>query len=121
MTTVLNYSPGQQATIIFQTLNALGERSDGYNDGYGNPPGQLPQITRIIFPNLSLASGYPQYMMRLDVGLFMAQFTLPTLASSVGTYIVDILFNNPNTGLYENDLILVNCQAPQGQYTASTF
>jgi hypothetical protein len=121
MTTVLNYSPGQQATIVFQTLNALGERSDGYNDGYGMPSGPLPQITRIIFPNLSLAAGYPQYFTRLDVGLFMAQFTLPIGASAVGTYIVDILFNNPDTGLYENDLVQVLVSAPFGNFSVSTF
>ncbi len=117
-TTVLNYSPGQQATIVFQTLNALGERSDGYDDGYDTPP----QITRIIFPNLSLAAGYPQSMTRLDVGLFIAQFTLPMNASSAGTYIVDILYYDPDVpNQYENDLVLVNCQAPNGNYTASTF
>lgn len=121
MNTVLNYSPGQLATIVYQTLNALGERSDGYNDGYGMPAGPLPQITRIIFPNLSLAAGYPQYMTRLDVGLFMAQFTLPINASAVGTYIVDILFNNPDTGLYENDFVQILCSAPFGSYSASTF
>lgn len=121
MTTVLNYSPGQQAIILLQVLNALGERSDGYNDGYGTPTGPLPSITRIIFPNLSLAGGYPQFMTRLDVGLFMIQFTLPSLASSVGTYLVDILYNDPNTGLYRNDMVQVNSQAPFGNYTASTF
>lgn len=116
-TAVLNYSPGQQATIVYQILNSLGERSDSF-DGYGGP-GLPPTIERIIFPNLSLAAGYPQAMTRLDVGLFIAQFTLPLLASSVGTYIVDITYNNPDTGLFENDFIQVNCQAPFGAYTAT--
>jgi hypothetical protein len=120
MTTVLNYSPGQQATIVFQVLDGYGQRTDA-DDGYDMGPGFPPQITRIIFPNLSLAAGYPQYMTRLDVGLFIGQFTLPTNASSVGTYIVDILYYNPTTFLYANDLVLVNSQAPFGQYTASTF
>jgi hypothetical protein len=121
MSTVLNYSPGQQATIVFEVLNTLGERSDGY-DGYEGNPGIPPQITRIIFPNLSLAGGYPQNMMRLDVGLFMAQFTLPVLASSVGTYIVDILYYNPDIpNQYKNTFVQVICTAPFGQYTAGTF
>jgi hypothetical protein len=120
MTTVLNYFPGQQATIVFEVLNSLGERSDAF-DGYGGP-GFPPQITRIIFPNLSLAGGYPQNMMRLDVGLFMAQFTLPQQASAVGTYIVDILYYDPDSpNQPENTFVQVICNAPQGNYSISTF
>jgi hypothetical protein len=121
MTNVLNYSPGQQATIIYQVLNAAGERTDAF-DGYGGNPGTPPTITRIIFPNLSLAGGYPQAMTRLDVGLFTFQFTLPILATSVGSYIVDILYYNPDSpNQYKNDLVQVICTAPFGQYSASTF
>lgn len=121
MTTVLNYFPGQQATIVFQVLDGYGERSDGY-DGYNSGPGFPPQITRIILPDLTLAGGYPQNMTRLDVGLFIAQFTLPPLASAVGTYIVDILYYDPDLpNQPENDLVQVVCNAPFGNYSASTF
>jgi hypothetical protein len=121
MTTVLNYAPGQQATIVFEVLNYLGERSDGY-DGYSGNPGYPPSITRIIFPNLSLAAGYPQAMTRLDVGLFIASFTLPINANAVGTYIVDILYYNPDVpNQYEQTFIQIVCTAPFGNYSVSTF
>jgi hypothetical protein len=112
MPQTLNYAPGQQATIVFQTLNSLGQRADGY---------QLPTITQIIFPTLQLAANYPAPMTRLDVGLFVSNFTLPVLATAVGTYIVDILYLNPDTSTPENDYVQINVQAPFGQYTASTF
>lgn len=116
----LYYSPGQQATIVFQVLNSLGERSDAFDGYYGD--GYAPQITRIIFPNLSLAAGYPQTMTRLDVGLFIASFTLPTNAASVGTYIVDILYYDPdNPNQYENTFVQIISSAPFGQYSASTY
>lgn len=112
MSTILQYNPGQVATVILETLNAAGVRADGYD---------LPQITRIIFPNLSLASGYPLDMTKLDQGLYMAQFTLPALASSVGTYIVDMVYFDPDTGLPKDTLVQILVNAPMGQYSATTF
>ena len=110
--TVLNYNPGQLVTIIFETINMAGVRSDGY--------GVLPSITRIIFPNFAMASGYPQNMTRIDVGLFFFQFTLPIGAYAVGTYIVDILWQQPDTGDPQQTFIQVNVAAPYGQYSVST-
>ncbi len=64
-TTVLYYSPGQKATIFLETLNGSGVREDGY----------VPAVTRVVFPDLSLAAGFPQNMVKLDVGLYFFQFT----------------------------------------------
>lgn len=112
MSNILQYSPGQLVTIIFETLNDVGARSDGYG---------IPVIYRIIFPNLSLASGYPQNMNRLDIGLFTFQFTLPINAASVGSYIVDIAYLNPNNGNPESTFFQVIVSAPGGQYSISTI
>src|SRR5271170_4023130 len=111
MSYILNYAPGQTATLVFQTLDNLGARSDGYG---------IPSVTRIISPNLTLAVGFPQNMTRLDIGLFMFQFALPTMASAVGTYIADISYLNPDTNNPENTFFQIVVSAPFGQYSVST-
>lgn len=113
MSFTLYHNPGQIVTVVFETLNAAGIRSDGYSF--------IPSVTRVIFPNLSLAMGYPQNMTRLDVGLFNFKFTLPGQASSVGSYIVDINYQNPDTGQPKQTFVQVVVTAPFGQYTATTF
>jgi hypothetical protein len=112
MSYILNYAPGQTATLVFQTLNSLGARSDGYG---------IPSITRIISPSLTLAVGFPQSMTRLDVGLFTFQFALPTMASAVGTYIADIAYQDPDSGNPKATFFQIVVSAPFGQYSISTF
>lgn len=112
MSFILNYAPGQTATLVFQTLNSLGARSDGYG---------IPVIARIISPNLTLANGFPQPMVRLDVGLFMFQFLLPSLASAVGTYIADVAYFDPDVGNPKSTFFQIVVNAPFGQYSVSTF
>ena len=112
MSYILNYAPGQTATMVFQTLDSLGARSDGYG---------IPVVTRIISPSLTLATGFPHPMTRLDVGLFMFQFVLPVLASAVGTYIADISYQNPDTGNPKATFFQIVVSAPFGQYSVSTF
>jgi hypothetical protein len=109
---ILSASPGQTVTIVFDLLQ------DGYfiDDGYG-----IPQVYRIIFPNLTVAAGYPQSMNRIDVGLYNYSFLLPTGASAVGSYIVDIRFLDPTTGNPQSRIFQIICSAPFGNYTASTF
>src|SRR5271170_4813457 len=86
MTQILYYNPGQQVTIVLETLDINGARADGY---------VAPVVERIILPGLTLACGYPQPMIRIDVGLYYFQFVLPSGAVSIGTYIVDIMYENP--------------------------
>jgi len=109
MNTVLFYQPGQIATIWFETLDN-GQRSDGY---------AIPTITRIIFPSGNVASGYPQSMVRYDVGLFYFQFTLPTGAISVGSYIVDISYIDPVSDNAQNTFVQIVVNAPYGQYSVT--
>jgi hypothetical protein len=111
MPEILSQSPGQQVTIVLQTTFG-GSRSDGYG---------TPVVNRIIFPNLAMASGYPQPMTRVDTGLYRFVFTLPTGATAVGSYIVDVTYTSPATGNPIQTFFQVVVTAPFGSYSISTF
>lgn len=111
MTEILQYSPGQQVTIFLQTLDQYGQRtSDGY-DGYSTPV-----VTRVLLPGYTLASGYPQPMSQLDVGLYTFQFVLPTGAISIGSYMVDVAYMNTE-GYVNTQIYQIVVTAPFGQYS----
>lgn len=114
-TTVLSYMPGQTVTIVQQTVNSDGYRADGYSP-YGNGD---PVIARIIYPNLTSATGYPIAMNKIDTGLFYYSFTLPSGAAAVGTYIVDLYWYHPTTGQLQQDVVLVLVTAPFGLYSVT--
>ena len=127
MIQTLFYSPGQTATVFVETLNSNGVRADAVVDGYldGSNNGDIdgyhhPMIERLVFPDLSLANDYPAYMVKLDTGLYYYQFILPTGATSVGSYLVDISYTNPTT-LYTNTVIYqLIVSAPYGNYSITT-
>ena len=111
MTTVLQYFPGQVASIFLQTLDGYGNRSDSNT---------LPVITRVISPNLTLICGYPVNMNRFDVGLYFSQIRLPNGAQSVGSYLVDVQFDNPADGYAPNhEIYQIIVNAPYGQFSVS--
>jgi len=105
----LYYSPGQQATIILEIIS----------DGYRVDPIALPLINRIIYPGLTLAAGFPQNMTKIDTGIYRFIFTLPTGASSVGTYLVDGYYVDPNAFNMVFALYQVIVTAPFGIYSAT--
>ena len=53
-------NPGQTIRLVVQTLDGYGNRVDGY----------VPQVTKVFFPDESIASGYPQAMTKIDTGLY---------------------------------------------------
>lgn len=109
MIQTLNYFPGQLAVVWLETLDGYGTRAD---------PPALPTITRIIFPGFTLASGYPQAMTRLDVGLYYGTFTLPTGGASVGNYLVDTAYLDPDgDGYTYNRAFQIVVSAPYGNYS----
>lgn len=110
MTTILQHQPGQICTIFLEVLGA---------DGYRIDPSAIPTVERIIFPSLSVAGGFPQTMTRLDTGMFQLKFTLPSLASSVGSYLVDVRWLQPITNLVQQRIYQIIVTAPFGQYSAS--
>lgn len=115
MSTVLSYFPGQKVTVIQQVFNSDGYRADGYMvDGYS-----APIVARIVFPDFSLAVGYPVAMTKLDTGLYSYSFTLPTGAASIGLYIIDIYWYHPTTLSLQQDISQVIVTAPFGQYSVT--
>jgi len=114
MTTQLYYFPGQKATIFLETLDSNLQRADGYlpYDGY-----MTPVITRVVFPDLSLAAGFPQSMVKLDTGLYYFQFTLPVGATAVGSYLVDVTYNGPGTSNFYTKIYQLIVNAPFGNYS----
>lgn len=107
MTQILYYSPGQIATILLETFNS---------DGYREDSPSLPIVNRIIFPALTLAANFPQGMTKLDTGLYYYQFTLPTGAVSVGSYIVDVIYTDPVTLAVREIAYQIICNAPNGNF-----
>lgn len=121
MLEILYYFPGQTATIFLETLDGYGQRADGYFDGYIVPDGYVdgyiaPIITRLIFPDLTLAAGYPTNMVKLDVGLYYYQFILPVGAIAVGSYLVDVIYQNPSTPYMNTAPYQIIVTAPYGNY-----
>lgn len=110
MTEILSYFPGMQVTIFQTLVDAFGQRTDGYGP---------PVITRIIFPEFTLATGFPQTMNRLDVGLYYFQFLLPKGAAAIGAYEIEVLTTNPTTGLPNFKYFQVNVTAPFGPNSVS--
>lgn len=113
--TELYYFPGQKATVFLETLDSNGVRADGYT-----PPDGYPIITRVIFPDLTLAEGFPQNMTKLDTGLYFFQFTLPTGGSSIGSYAVDGYYKDPSSTLFYNRLWQIIVTAPFGNYSVTS-
>lgn len=103
----LNYTPGQTATVILEV-----------NDGYSNVRQDsltTPVVLQIFKPDLSLMDGYVQEMTRLDTGLYIFKFVLPSGASAVGSYIVDISYTDPD-GYDSSSTVQILVNAPYGQY-----
>lgn len=110
MTTILNYTPGQTATFFQEIKDGYGVRTD---DGY------IPVVSRIIVPGFTLASGFPQNMIRLDIGLYYYQFILPNGAAAVGSYLVDIIYLNPIDGFLNTNTYQIVVNAPFGNFGLS--
>jgi hypothetical protein len=108
---ILYHSPGQLVTVLLETLNPDGYRADGY---------AVPSVNRIIFPSLANASSYPQNMVKIGEGLYRHSFTLPTGASAVGSYVVDIKYQLPDDPTIKSSFVQVVVTAPAGNYSISS-
>jgi hypothetical protein len=110
MIQTLNFFPGQKAAVFLETVDGYGARTDSPT---------LPVVSRIVFPNLTLAGGYPQNMVKLDTGLYYFTFILPSGAAAVGSYLVDVTFTNPANNETNSAAYQVIVSAPFGNYSAS--
>lgn len=108
---ILNYFPGQKVTVFLETVDVEGVRTD---------VSTLPLVNRVIFPELTLASNYPQYMIQLDIGLYYYQFVLPTGAQAVGNYLVDVSFVNSINGAVNTKIYQIIVAAPYGNFSILT-
>lgn len=110
MVQTLSFFPGQQVTIFLETKDGYGVRMDAPS---------LPIVSKVIFPALTLAADYPQDMVQLETGLYYFQFTLPTGAASIGNYLVDVSYINPETAATNSELYHIIVSAPFGNFSAS--
>lgn len=107
---ILYFSPGERATLFLDIFDADGYRADGYS---------LPVVTKIVFPDLSLAAGFPADMTKLDTGLYYFRFTLPINATSVGSYLVDVTYTDPTGDIEKQVIYQIIVTAPYGNFSVS--
>lgn len=109
MTQILNAAPGQQCTIVLEVLDGY-QRADSLI---------MPYVSRIVFPSLNMAAGYPQLMNRISTGLYLFNFGIPQGATAVGSYIVDVAWTAPS-GQPAQTFYQVVVSAPYGNYSVTT-
>lgn len=99
---------GQLIRLVVQTL-------DGSVDGYagGNRlDGYVPVVQSVLFPDLSLAAGYPQAMVRLSTGLYAHGLQLPSGADALGTYVASVYWQENGLPFWET--FAINVARPFG-------
>jgi len=111
MTQVFYHSPGQTVTVVLETLNVNGGRENSVS---------LPLVNRIILPSLTLAANFPQAMTQLDTGLYYYKFVLPTGATAVGTYIIDISYVDPAISMTKSFACQVVVTTVAGNFGANS-
>lgn len=104
---ILNYSPGQTVSIFL-------ENTDGYQHVRQDSL-TVPVVVRILKPDLTPMDGYAQFMDRIDTGLYTFQFVLPTGASAVGSYLVDVSYTD-HDGFHSSALYQIVVNAAFGNY-----
>jgi hypothetical protein len=107
MEQILNYFPGRTATVWLEIFDGYGSLAD---------PPAIPNVTKVIFPGFTMASGYPLPMTRLDVGLYYANFLIPTGGTAIGSYLIDTAYIGPVDGYVHNEIFQLVVQAPYGNY-----
>ncbi len=122
MVQILSHSPGQTVTLFLETKNSDGYYADGYYaDGYTIDGYESPVVQRIVYPDMTLDGYYPYPMTQFDTGIYYYKFTLPTGATSVGSYFVDLAYREPNTYLLKFQSYQILVSAPFGLYSATSF
>lgn len=109
MHTILQYSPGQVATVTMSVFNDDGVLTDGY---------AAPSIAKIIMPSLALASGFPVNMTKISTGIYQYKFQLPSGASAVGSYVVQITYTTPDA-VTKNEVVELHVNAPFANFSVS--
>jgi hypothetical protein len=105
----LQYTPGQKASIVLETTGP---------DGYRMDCSELPRVANIWNPALELIDGYTGPMVQVATGLYVSYFTIPTGASAVGSYLVDVTYIDPFTLAVQEIIYQLVVSAPYGIYSA---
>lgn len=100
--TAIFANPGQTVRLVVQTLDGYGNRADGY----------VPTVTRVYFPDLTIAQGYPQVMTRMDTGLYVHGLVIPTGVGYLGTFVASVYYEEEGTPRWE--LFTINVSRPFG-------
>jgi len=89
--TAIFSNPGQTVRLVVQTLDGYGNRADGY----------VPQVTQVLFPDLTVAQGYPQPMTRASTGLYVHGLVIPTGVAYLGTFIASVYYEDAGQPRWE--------------------
>lgn len=92
---------GQLVRLVVQTL-----------DGYNRVDGYVPVVESVLFPDLSLAAGYPLQMTRLSTGLYAHGLQLPLGADALGTYVASVYWEENEQPKWET--FAINVSRPFG-------
>jgi len=114
MTASIFANPSQTVSLVVETTNSDGVRADGYLDGY-----DAPVVTSLWLPSGSASSSFPQTMTQLGTGLYYINITIPSGSSGVGSFIADIHWGQPGTGLARADVYIINSALPFGNSTVN--
>lgn len=100
-----SYNPGSLAVIFLEIKDTDGYRADSLTTpvineilGFTSIDGYTSYDGYFALNNDGYLDGYNQPLTRISVGLYYVKLTLPKTASSLGSYIVEILYTDPASG-----------------------
>lgn len=116
---------GQLIRLVIQTLDSNGRRVDGY----------IPVIESIVFPDFSVAAGFPRAMTNVYVhgdgyipgvtgdgyveGLYTHGIQLPSGADALGTYVASVYWEEEGNSKWET--FAINVARPFGNTSVSAI
>ena len=110
MINTLYYTPGQKATVVLETVGV---------DGYRMDSPEIPKVAHIWNPALELIDGYAGDMTQVSTGLYVFYYTIPTGASAVGSYLIDVTHLDPISSAAQETIYQLIVNAPYGIYSAT--
>ena len=106
----INTSPGNRITLVVQIVDGYGTRADGY---------QAPQVDYFLNPSNADILGGAVFMTKVGTGIYRRSFTLPSGASTIGTYIASVSWPHPDTARFQYDVFLIQVSLPFGNSSVS--
>lgn len=104
MTVTIPATPGQKILLPVQVIDGYGSLHDGY---------QAPTLDFILTPQ-GLLEGFPAPMTEVIAGIWKIVVTLPSGSTAVGQYLGSASWPHPDTGVFQNELFLINVSLPFG-------